>query len=64
MAGFDEPGVYYSDAFFSEDRSEEGDLSRVAAQRRFKEFIKTFLDQNNCFCYRCALALPVLVVAS
>ena len=52
MAGFDDPGVYYSDAFFSEDRSEEGDLTRVAAQKRFKEFIKTFIDQENRFCYR------------
>ena len=52
MAGFDDPGVYYSDAFFSEDRSEEGDLTRVAAKKRFKEFIKTFIDQENRFCYR------------
>lgn len=52
MAGFDDPGVYYSDAFFSEDRSEEGDLTRVAAKKRFKEFIKTFIDQENRFFYR------------
>lgn len=52
MAGFDDPGVYYSDAFFSDERSEEGELTRVAAQKRFKEFIKTFIDQDNCFCYR------------
>lgn len=52
-SGFDDPGVYYSDPFFPEDRSEaDGELSRTAAVKRFKEFIKTFLDQNNCFCYR------------
>ncbi len=51
--GFDDPGVYYSDSFFSEDRSEaDGDLSRSSALKRFKEFLKTFLDQDNCFCYR------------
>lgn len=53
MAGFDDPGVFFSDPFFSsEDRSEDGDLSRVAAQRRFKDFIKTFMDHDSCYCYR------------
>lgn len=55
--GFDDPGVYYSESFFSDDRSEaEGELSRTAAVNRFKEFLKTFLDHNNCFCYRYKLA--------
>ena len=53
MAGFDDPGVYYSDAFLPDDRSEvEGEISRTAAIKRFKEFLKTFLDRDNCFCYR------------
>lgn len=52
MAGFDEQPVYYSDPFFSEDRQEDGEVSKVVQQKRFKEFIKTFLDQSNCFCYR------------
>ena len=50
--GFDEPGVYYSESFFSDDRTEGDELSSTAAVTRFKEFIKTFLDQDNCFCYR------------
>lgn len=51
--GFDNAPVYYSDPFFSEDRSEtDGDPSRTASLGRFKEFIKTFLDQDNTFCYR------------
>ena len=52
MAGFDDPGVYYSDSLFSDERSDTQDVSRTAAQRRFKEFIKTFIDHQNCFCYR------------
>ena len=52
MAGFDDPGVYYSDSLFSEDRSESLELTRTAAQKRFKDFIKTFIDHQNCFCYR------------
>ena len=53
MAGFDDPGVYYSEPFFSEERSEDGDITRTAAQRRFKDFIKTFLDHENVYSYRC-----------
>ena len=52
MAGFDDPGVYYSDSLFSEDRSESLELTRTAAQKRLKDFIKTFIDHQNCFCYR------------
>ena len=52
MAGFDDPGVYYSDPYYSEDRTETDDVSRVSAEKRFKEFIKTFIDHDNCFCYR------------
>ena len=49
----DDPGVFYSDPFFSDDRSEsDGELSRTAAVKRFKEFIRTFMDHTNAFCYR------------
>lgn len=51
--GLDDPGVYYSDPFFSDDRSEaEGELSRTTIVNRLKEFIKTFMDHTNSFCYR------------
>ncbi len=53
MSGMDAPPVYYSDPFFSEQASEDGEeVSFTAAQRRFKEFLKTFMDQENSFCYR------------
>ena len=56
--GFDDPGVFYSDQLYSDERSEAEDLTRGgAAQKRFKEFIKTFIDQENSFCYRCAWLL-------
>ncbi|XP_003387600.1 PREDICTED: DNA replication licensing factor mcm5-A-like [Amphimedon queenslandica] len=51
MAGFDDPGVYFSDSFFSDDRS-DGQQTRSGFQKKFKEFIKTFMDHQNCFCYR------------
>ena len=51
--GLDDPGVFYSDPFFSDDRSEsDGELSRTAAVKRFKEFIRTFMDHTNAFYYR------------
>lgn len=51
--GFDDPGVYYSGPLFNDDQSEGGeDLSRSAAVNSFKEFLKNFLDQDNCYCYR------------
>lgn len=52
MAGFDDPGVFYSESLLSEGPTEDGDISRMAAQRRFKEFIKTFLDHENVYSYR------------
>ncbi|CAI8016498.1 DNA replication licensing factor mcm5 [Geodia barretti] len=52
MAGFDDPGVFYSEPFFSEDVTEDGEISRTSAVRRFKEFIKTFLDHENVYSYR------------
>ena len=52
MAGFDDPGVFYSDSLFSEERNDETDVSRTAALKRFKEFIKTFIDHHKTYCYR------------
>lgn len=57
MAGFDDPGVFYSESLLSETHTEDGDISRMAAQRRFKEFIKTFLDHENVYSYRYVAAL-------
>lgn len=52
--GFDDPGVYYSESFFGDENSEAdvGVLSSTAAVKRFKDFLKSFMDQDNCFCYR------------
>lgn len=52
MAGFDNPGVYYSDSLFSDERPDEADVSKTASQRKFKDFIKTFMDHRNNYCYR------------
>lgn len=63
--GFDDPGVFYT-SFFPDDRSESegGDLSRTAATKQFKEFLKTFQDSDHCFCYRCVLAVARYITSS
>jgi DNA replication licensing factor MCM5 len=53
MSGFDDPGVYFSDPLFSDGGgSNEQQLNRTTSLKRFKDFIKTFMDHQNCFCYR------------
>lgn len=54
MAGYDNAGVYYSESLYSEERpaDEQNDVSRTAAQKRFKDFIKTFIDHHKTFSYR------------
>lgn len=64
MTGFDDPGIYYSDSFFSEERSDAGDIRPNAAHRRFKEFIKTFLDIENVYCYRSGPASSSVAVCA
>lgn len=52
MAGFDDPGVYYSDPFFSEDSHDASAVSRTDTTKKFKDFIRKFVDVNGIFVYR------------
>ena len=54
MAGFDDPGVFYSDPLYSEDgQSEAGTAeSNTAIQKKFYDFLRTFMDDTNVYCYR------------
>ena len=54
MAGFDDPGVFYSDPLYSEDgQSEAGtDESNTTIQKKFYDFLRTFMDDTNVYCYR------------
>ena len=52
MAGFDDPGVYYSDPFFSEDSHDASAASRTDTTKKFKDFIRKFVDVNGIFIYR------------
>lgn len=58
MEGFDDPGIYYSDNFGSEDQNSETNVNNLAVKKKFKDFIRQFHEGNFNYKYR-YLALPI-----
>jgi len=52
MEGFDDPGIYYSDNFGSEERTNETQLNNQAIKKNFKDFIRQFHEGNFNYKYR------------
>lgn len=52
MEGFDDPGIFFSDNFGSEDRQDENQINRLAVKNRFREFIRQFHEGNFSYRYR------------
>lgn len=52
MSGFDERPVYFSDAFGSEEQTDERELNRISARKRFREFIREFHEGTFSYPYR------------
>lgn len=52
MAGFDDPGIFFSDNFGSEDQPDEGQINRQQIKNRFREFIRQFHEGNFTYRYR------------
>ncbi|XP_014666063.1 PREDICTED: DNA replication licensing factor mcm5-A-like [Priapulus caudatus] len=52
MAGFDNPGLFFSDNFGAEDDNNQDQINRLATLRRFKEFIRQFYTGNFSYIYR------------
>lgn len=53
MAGFDEPGIYYSDNFAEENRENGSQtINLQAVKKKFKEFIRQYHTDNFNFKYR------------
>ena len=52
MSGFDEGEIFYSDAFGSEDQLDQNRVSRTAAQKQFKAFIREFHEGTFVYPYR------------
>ena len=52
MSGFDERPVYFSDAFGSEEQTDEREVNRISAKKRFREFIREFHEGTFSYPYR------------
>ena len=53
MAGFDDPGVFFSDNFLgSEDQQDDQQINRQQIKNRFREFIRQFHEGNFTYRYR------------
>ena len=52
MSGFDDPGIFFSDNFGSEDQADDGQANRQQTKNRFREFIRQFHEGNFSYTYR------------
>lgn len=55
MEGFDDPGIYYSDNFGSEEQANDTQINNQAIKKKFKDFIRQFHEGNFNYKYRDAL---------
>lgn len=55
MEGFDDPGIFFSDNFSSEDQHNENYVNLQAVKKKFKEFLRQFHEGNFNYKYRDAL---------
>lgn len=53
MEGFDDPGLFFSDNFGGEnDNQNDRNVNLQSTKRKFKEFLRTFNEDNFYFKYR------------
>ena len=53
MIGFDQPGIFVSDPFTTDEpMPQQLHINKVAAVKRFKEFFRKFHDESNQYTYR------------
>ncbi|WAR18215.1 MCM5-like protein [Mya arenaria] len=45
--GFDDPGIFFSDNFGSEDQNNDDQINRVQVKKRFKDFIRQFHEGQD-----------------
>ena len=55
MSGFDEGEIFYSDVFGVDDQQDGNQLTRTAAQKQFKKFIREFHEGTFVYPYRYVL---------
>ncbi|XP_013394229.1 DNA replication licensing factor mcm5-A isoform X2 [Lingula anatina] len=51
MEGFDDPGIFFSDTFGSEDQQDEVQINRQQVKKKFKDFLKQFREGSS-YIYR------------
>ncbi|KAK3869216.1 hypothetical protein Pcinc_025464 [Petrolisthes cinctipes] len=52
MEGFDDPGIFFSDNFASEDQHDQNQVNLQAVKKKFKEFLREFHEGNFHYRYR------------
>lgn len=52
MDGFDEAGVFFSDNFGGDVNENSGQINLQVIKKKFKEFIRTFNEENFFYKYR------------
>lgn len=52
MSGFDDPGVFFSDNFGSEDQQDDNQINRQEIKNSFKSFLRKFHEGNFSYEYR------------
>lgn len=55
MEGFDDAGIFFSDNFGSEDNNQNGQINMQGVKKLYKEFIRTFNEDNFHYKYRFVL---------
>ncbi|KAK7074488.1 minichromosome maintenance protein 5 [Halocaridina rubra] len=55
MEGFDDPGIFFSDNFSSEDQQDQNQINLQAVKKKFREFLRQFHEGNFNYKYRDSL---------
>lgn len=52
MEGFDDPGIFFSDNFGGDDQQDTNTINLQQIKKKFKDFIRTFNEDNFNYKYR------------
>lgn len=52
MEGFDDVGIFFSDNFGDENNQQNAQINLNAIKKKYKEFIRTFSEENFYYKYR------------
>ncbi|KAK8749781.1 hypothetical protein OTU49_015539 [Cherax quadricarinatus] len=55
MEGFDDPGIFFSDNFSTEEQNDQNQVNLQAVKKKFREFLREFHEGNFNYKYRDSL---------